>query len=846
MRRLIAVLTVPSLVVAMLAATGAPGAASPPADPDRPSAAAVARLLADGGGRPDLTRDARGRVTFVGTAAGEEIDNPTVSAEDSVATAAQAHLDRYGAALGAVRGTTSLVARGATHTSGGTDVVRYTQEVGGVPVIGGDVVVTLDADRDLVSILSTTSSVAKTGAALVSDADAEATARARVRKDLGRGSLAVERLGRWLLDPAVIAGSTPRPRTVWRYDVRRGADVRRTVLVDDATGSVVLDLSTIHRLDRVVCDKANLPTPVESTCTSGFARTEAGPASAVNDVNQAFDLSGEVSDLYAAVGGLDLTAMLGVDVGGQKKLASTVRFCYDLLDCPYANAFWNGIQMYYGAGYAAADDVVGHEITHGVIDQYSELFYWGQSGAINESIADIMGEIVDHRNVGPGDSPNSWALGEDLPCCMPGGIRNLQDPTLFGDPDSTQSPSWEPFADNGGVHINSGAGNKTAYLLSQGGSFGGQSIVGIDVGDASLTKTAQLYLLAVQSLSSGSDYADLALVLDQSCQTLRGTAGFTAANCTAVHQAAVATRLALTPANAAQPADAPATCPAGATKQVLLDSEAGTPATTFTTGTRWSRDDPPGWGSNAHSGLDAWSNVGSATTSVDSLVAAAPIAVPTAGPTYLHFHHWRLLEHDGGGFRDGGAVEVDDLSTPAGPVDVAGLPWVNGPVDLLAPGFGNPAAGRLSFSGDSLGYVASRLDLSSFAGRSITPRFTLYNDVSLNALPWYLDDITVYTCVPPPAPERVVAGTVKAKGKAQVGRRLTAQVRRWQPSGLSYRYQWLRNGRVVKGATARKYKLANRDKRKRMSVRVVASKPGYVTAVKTSPRTTKVKPRRRR
>ena len=54
--------------------------------------------------------------------------------------------------------------------------------------------------------------------------------------------------------------------------------------------------------------------------------------------------------------------------------------------------------MFYGAGYAGADDVVGHEITHGVIDRNSDLFYWGQSGAINESLADVMGEIVDHRN----------------------------------------------------------------------------------------------------------------------------------------------------------------------------------------------------------------------------------------------------------------------------------------------------------------------------------------------------------------------------------------------------------------------------------------------------------------
>ena len=82
--------------------------------------------------------------------------------------------------------------------------------------------------------------------------------------------------------------------------------------------------------------------------------------------------------------------------------------------------------MFYGQGYASADDVVGHEMTHGVISHNSDLFYWGQSGAINESLADIMGEIIDHRTRRPrGDSPAQLALGEDLPI---GAVRNMSNP----------------------------------------------------------------------------------------------------------------------------------------------------------------------------------------------------------------------------------------------------------------------------------------------------------------------------------------------------------------------------------------------------------------------------------
>ena len=54
--------------------------------------------------------------------------------------------------------------------------------------------------------------------------------------------------------------------------------------------------------------------------------------------------------------------------------------------------------MVFGNGYAAADDVVGHELTHGYVEHTAGLFYLHQSGALNESLADTIGEVIDHRN----------------------------------------------------------------------------------------------------------------------------------------------------------------------------------------------------------------------------------------------------------------------------------------------------------------------------------------------------------------------------------------------------------------------------------------------------------------
>ncbi|WP_395691639.1 M4 family metallopeptidase [Nocardioides sp.] len=779
------------------------------------------------GARASLRADAQGSLTlrpgFVGVPAASSVDNPAVTPATSPAAAARAHLRRYGGAIGVAPD--GLVLRSVTRTVAGQDSVRFAQQVDGVPVVGGEVVVGLRDDRELGSALATVSHQEQAAAPVVSERAASATARALTARASGvpARDLAVRTAGRWLLDPRVL-GAPARlgTHTVWRFDVGDGAGVRRLVMVDVVTGAVVMNLDAIEGIDRVICDNNNVAVASASPCTSGFARTEGSGASGVTDVNRAFEYAGAVSTFYDQIGGIDLTDTLGITISGVKKLASTVRFCYTGKTCPYANAFWNGQQMYYGDTYASADDVVGHEMTHGIVDHSSELFYWGQSGAINESMADIMGEIVDHRYATAGDSANDWRLGEDLPI---GAIRDLQDPTLHGQPDKMTSASYTAnlsYSDNAGVHTNSGVGNKTAYLISQGGTFNGQTVTGIDGADAGLTKTATLYLDAIESLTSGSDYADLAAVLDQSCQDLVGTHGFTQANCTNVHAAGLATELTTSPPNAPQPADAPATCPTGKAKRVLFDSETGSPSTKFAAGSTWTRDPVPGWGSNATSAPASWFSYEPSSVASSSLTAATPIKLPSGQSSYLWFQHWRVLDFDGSGFYDGGRVEVNGSS-------VSGLPWVNGPSETISSSFGNPIGGQLAFGGDSHGFVASRVDLSSFAGQSVTPRFTMYTDSSVSYFGWFVDDVRVYTC-------DVIKNVTKPSisGTARVGKRLTAKPGTWTPPGVKLTYRWLRNGAAIRGATARTYQPVRADTGKRIAVKVTASKTGTRSVSATS------------
>ena len=866
-RLLLSLAAASALAAGTLAVTG-PASTAAPADA---RSAALSKLKGDASGALTVRTDASGLVTFAGAKAGTTLDVPGVSAATSVQKAADAAVARYGAAFGTAQAGTTLADLGAQPAVVG-DVVRYQQQVGGLPVLGGELVVSLGEDRELTSILAETTRLTRVPAAKVTEAAATSSARNAFVKAAGQGGEpSVTSQGRWVLDPSLVDLSpSTGTRTVWRFEITRGAEERREVLVDDATGRVLLNVSLIaHAVNRIVCDNADTPRVLvdydEVPCTDPAvsARDEGQPPTGQADVDSAYDLAGAVSNTYAGIG-VDLTALIGRSLtgtgAGQKALAQTVRMCY-VGACPYANAFWNGKQMYYGTGFAGADDVVGHEMTHGVTERTSNLIYWGQSGAMNESISDIMGEIVDHQHVNATDATpgNEWALGEDVPGYEVGGLRDMRDPTIWGNADRTSSPLWvredaytagQPYPDEDGVHSNSGVGNKTFYLISQGGSFNGQTIAGIDAGDPNLVKSAKLWLLTDQTLSSGSDYADEAAALEQSCATLQAAGAMTAANCAAVHQATLATELRETPINAAQPADAAMSCPGTAVPRVLFNSETGDPASKFTPGPAiddpapgavdgvWNRDGVEGWGPNAKSKPGSWAVADPEVAGKTSLTATTGIALPAGRTSYLHFQHWRVLDYDYGGTTyDGGTVEVDAGS---GPVETQGLPWVNGPEQKIFSG-SNPANGKKTFGSDSRGYLASRLDLSSFAGKTVKPQFTLNTDSSIGFIGWYVDDIQIYTCDP-----KVGLGKVVAKGKAQVGKKLKAKLKNLQP-GATVTYQWLRNGKVIKGATHKKYRLKGKDKGKRVKVVVTATAPTYApTTVESKNRKVHARPHHHR
>ena len=86
----------------------------------------------------------------------------------------------------------------------------------------------------------------------------------------------------------------------------------------------------------------------------------------------------------------------------------------------------------------------------------------------------------------------------------------------------------------------------------------------------------------------------------------------------------------------------------------------------------------------------------------------------------------------------------------------------------------------------------------------------------------------------------LTAGTPKITGTAAVGHKLTATAGTWRPGGVSLRYQWLRAGTPISGASTTSYTPSVADAGYALSVRVTGIKRLYTTTVRTSAATATV------
>ncbi|MGK2854829.1 MAG: M4 family metallopeptidase, partial [Microbacteriaceae bacterium] len=130
----------------------------------------------------------------------------------------------------------------------------------------------------------------------------------------------------------------------------------------------------------------------------------------------------------------------------------------------WRNAAWSGSVLVFGdvGNTQAALDLVAHEYTHAVIQHITGLAYLGESGAMNEAYADIMGALIENKT-----GSARWLFAEDAAGSP---YRNMADPSDYRQPEHYDSRYVDPCGCNPNddfdyVHSNSGIMNFAAYKM---------------------------------------------------------------------------------------------------------------------------------------------------------------------------------------------------------------------------------------------------------------------------------------------------------------------------------------------------------------------------------------------
>ncbi|GAA0668636.1 M4 family metallopeptidase [Kitasatospora atroaurantiaca] len=184
----------------------------------------------------------------------------------------------------------------------------------------------------------------------------------------------------------------------------------------------------------------------------------------------------------------------------------------------YVNAFWSDscFCMTYGDGASNTHpltelDVAGHEMTHGVTANTAGLNYSGESGGLNEATSDIFGTMVEFSANLAKDNPD-YLIGELI------NINGNGTPLRYMDKPSKDGGSadyWSSTVGNLDVHYSSGVGNHFFYLLAEGSgaktingvSYNSPTYNGSTVTGIGRTKAAAIYYRALTVYwTSTTDY----------------------------------------------------------------------------------------------------------------------------------------------------------------------------------------------------------------------------------------------------------------------------------------------------------------------------------------------------
>lgn len=272
----------------------------------------------------------------------------------------------------------------------------------------------------------------------------------------------------YLLARLAASGRFPKAAAAARQTLTAGRPPfrARIDLSIDANGDLVAQLSDAP--NRTISDAGNT-----QQLPGAVVRTEDDDPVQDSAVNQAFDGLGATFEMLLAAFGRN-----SLDDAGAP-LDATVHYGVD-----YDNAFWDGERMVFGdgdgevfQGFTGSLTVIGHELAHGVVQHTADLEYQGQPGALNESIADVLGALTEQYALGQTADRASWLIGAEIftDAVEGSALRSMIAPgTAYDDDELGKDPQPDHMSgfvrtteDNGGVHINSGIPNRAFALFAR-------------------------------------------------------------------------------------------------------------------------------------------------------------------------------------------------------------------------------------------------------------------------------------------------------------------------------------------------------------------------------------------
>ncbi|GAA0595886.1 M4 family metallopeptidase [Kribbella sandramycini] len=373
------------------------------------------------------------------------------------------------------------VVEGGDATTQDVFYVNYDKTYQGLPVVGGDAVVSTDAAGNVLSTM-----VASKAPIAVSTTPKLTSARATTA---ARGSFtSVAATGKPEL--VVLVVDQPKPILAWRVPVSGKAkhaghdhgtgDTQELVYVDAATGRVAYNSEmTASGTGTGVWNRTGLSF---GTTLSGGTYRMTDPArpglscidystnavmSDADDVwgsaSRTDKVSGCVDVMYVAKGEWDLLK----NWYGRNGLNGSGSWADAEVGLPDINAYWNhsanpgGVTFGYNNQnqWITATDVVAHEYGHG-LDALTPSGISG--GRTQEAVADIWGAITEAYLNNPNDKPD-YTVGEQVNLVGQGPIRHMYKPdNVSGHPNcwSTSLPT--------SVHAAAGPMNHWFYLLAEG------------------------------------------------------------------------------------------------------------------------------------------------------------------------------------------------------------------------------------------------------------------------------------------------------------------------------------------------------------------------------------------